>query len=52
MLGDIFIELIPRNMDEDIELMERKKLNLEVVVIEDENLTRSYLENVKQIFLN
>jgi Leucine-rich repeat (LRR) protein len=46
LLGDVFIEWIPSIKDKSIELMLRKKLNLETFVVEDQSIERTYLENV------
>lgn len=46
LLGDVFIECIPSTKDKTVELLLRKKLNLEKLVVEDESIERTYLENV------
>ncbi|CAI2368835.1 unnamed protein product [Moneuplotes crassus] len=40
-LGETFTELIPRKMDPGLDLMDRKKLSLESLALEDETLSRS-----------
>lgn len=46
LLGDVFIECIPSTKDKSVELLQRKKLNLETFIVEDDTIARTYLENV------